>query len=152
MSWLSFLTGGAGSLVDSIGNAIDNNITSDEERLKLRNELVKLNQDFTLKAYEFQAKEDEITQKDRESARNRELEIIKAGGSSKILYVLIVLLFLFVMALTGWILTHDIPTGVNEMITLVLGGLLAKLTDIYGYYFGSSRGSALKDETIRKQA
>jgi len=148
MSWLNFLTGSAGSLVDSIGNAIDKNITSDEERLKLRNELVKLNQDFTLKAYEFQAKEDEITQKDRESARNREVELSKAGQSNHIMTALVIL----ALAGAGWVIWFLLNKDIREreLAFMILGFVIAIVKDIFGFYFGSSRGSAMKDEVIRK--
>lgn len=149
MSWLSFLTGGAGSLVDSIGNAIDNNVTSDEERMKLRNELVKLNQEFTLKAYEFQAKEDEITQKDRESARVREVELAKAGKANYTMVLLITIALIGTAWVIWFLLTNDIRE--RELAFMILGFLIAIVKDLYGYYFGSSRGSALKDDIIRKQ-
>ena len=38
----------------------------------------------------------------------------------------------------------------KEIILYVLGVLSAALTQVYSYYFGSSRGSARKDETIAK--
>lgn len=149
MSWLSFLTGGASGLVDSIGNAIDKNITSDEERLKLRNELVKLNQEFTLKAYEFQAKEDETTQKDRESARIRETELAKTGKQNYTMTVLVAIAMLG----TGWIIWFLLSKDIREreLAFMILGFVIAIVKDIFGYYFGSSRGSALKDDIIKKQ-
>jgi hypothetical protein len=38
----------------------------------------------------------------------------------------------------------------KEIILYILGVLSAVLTQVYSYYFGSSRGSARKDETISK--
>mgnify|MGYP000179603531 CR=1 FL=1 len=43
MGWISELfSSSVGSVVDSIGNAIDKNVTSEEERLALANELDKI--------------------------------------------------------------------------------------------------------------
>ncbi len=43
MSWITELfTSSVGSIVDSIGNAIDKNVTNDEERMVLQNELMKV--------------------------------------------------------------------------------------------------------------
>ncbi len=55
---------GATSLVSSIGSAIDNNVTSDEERLILRNELKKIESEFRLKFKELELRaEAEITKR-----------------------------------------------------------------------------------------
>jgi len=148
MGWLDFLTGGAGSLIEKVGNAIDQNVTSDEERLKLRNELAKAQQDFTLKALEFQVKADEVTQKDRETARQREVELAKAGQSNYTMTALVVLGFSGTAWVIWFLLNRDIRE--REIAFMILGFVIAIIKDIYGYYFGSSRGSAIKDETIRK--
>ena len=51
MSWLSeIFSSSAGAIVDSIGKAADSLITSDEERIQLKNELVKIQLEATLKA------------------------------------------------------------------------------------------------------
>lgn len=150
MSWLSFLTGGAGNLVDSIGNAIDKNITSDEERLKLRNELVKAQQDFTLKAMEFDKEQAAITEKDRESARIREVELAKAGKQNYTMSSLVILSLLGMGWVTWFIFTKDIRE--RDITMMIVGFLIAIVKDIYGYYFGSSRGSAAKDEILSKKA
>jgi len=53
MSWLSeIFSSSAGAIVDSIGKAADSLITSDEERIQLKNELVKIQLEATLKANE----------------------------------------------------------------------------------------------------
>ena len=53
MSWLSeIFSSSAGVIVDSIGKAADSLITSDEERIQLKNELVKIQLEATLKANE----------------------------------------------------------------------------------------------------
>ena len=53
MSWLSeIFSSSAGAIVDSVGSAIDKLVTSDEEKLQLKNELVKIQLEATLKANE----------------------------------------------------------------------------------------------------
>jgi len=53
MSWLSeIFSSSASAIVDSVGNAIDKLVTSDEEKLQLKNELVKIQLEATLKANE----------------------------------------------------------------------------------------------------
>ena len=53
MSWLSeIFSSSASAIVDSVGNAVDKLVTSDEEKLQLKNELVKIQLEATLKANE----------------------------------------------------------------------------------------------------
>ena len=149
MGWLDFLTGGAGALVTSIGDAIDKNVTSDEERLKLKNELAKLETDYKLKVYEFQVREDEITQKDREDARNREIELAKLGKHAYRQNILAAVAVLGMVALAWFALTKDIRE--RDIFLMIIGVAIAKINDIYGYDFGSSRGSAMKDEILSRR-
>jgi len=57
-----FFSSSVGSIVDSIGKAIDDTTTSDEERLTLRNELSKIQGEAVAKAGELEARfETELT-------------------------------------------------------------------------------------------
>lgn len=50
MSFLTNLfTGGVGSIVEKVGDAIHKNVTSDKERMALENEAAKAEQDFNVK-------------------------------------------------------------------------------------------------------
>jgi predicted CDP-diglyceride synthetase/phosphatidate cytidylyltransferase len=44
---------------------------------------------------------------------------------------------------------NPVPVTSNDAVMLVLGGLLARMGDIYGYYFGSSEGSQRKTELLK---
>jgi len=63
MSWIGELfSSSVGAVVDSIGNAIDKNVTNAEEKLVLRNALVKIQADAKAKEDEIDVKmEKEIT-------------------------------------------------------------------------------------------
>ena len=63
MSWFStMLSGGVDKIVDSVGNAVDSIVTSDEERLILRNELAKIQLDAKYKQEALEVQfEQEIT-------------------------------------------------------------------------------------------
>lgn len=73
MSWLSeIFSSSAGAIVDSVGSAIDKLVTSDEEKLQLKNELIKIQLDATLKANE-QANEAEVQITERWKSDNENL-------------------------------------------------------------------------------
>lgn len=42
-----------------------------------------------------------------------------------------------------------LPPGANEAILMLIGSLGTIVTQVYGYYFGSSVGSKLKDRGVR---
>lgn len=60
----TFFSSSVGAVVDSVGNAIDKLVTSDEERLALKNELAKIQ-------IEAQNKKDELNQKFEEQITAR---------------------------------------------------------------------------------
>ena len=54
MSWISdIFSSSAGAIIDSIGKTVDSLVTSDQERLALQNELVKIKLDADQKAQEI---------------------------------------------------------------------------------------------------
>jgi len=65
MSWISeIFSSSAGAIVDSVGKAADALITSDQERMQLKNELIKIQLEATLKANEQAiAMEGQITER-----------------------------------------------------------------------------------------
>lgn len=91
---------------------------------------------------------EEIAAGDRASARDRE---IKTGDkmTPRVLSVIVVAAW---VATQSILLFHIVDTSMRELVARVLGTLDSALILVLGYYFGSSAGSAAKDETIRKQA
>lgn len=65
MSWLTdIFSSSASAIVDSVGAAIDKLVTSDAEKLQLKNELVKIQLEATLKANEqANEAEEQITER-----------------------------------------------------------------------------------------
>ena len=70
MAWYSTLlkifSGTAGSVIDSVTNAVDKFVTTDEEKAKLKMELEKLIIEQQKIAFEFQKQMEELTQKREE--------------------------------------------------------------------------------------
>lgn len=52
----------------------------------------------------------------------------------------------------GTVLFVPVPGTVRDIVLVLIGALIASFKDVTGYFFGSSAGSAAKDETIRAQA
>lgn len=98
MSWISDLfNNSAGVIIDSVGNAIDKLVTSDEEKLQLKNELVKIQLEATLKANE-QANEAEAQITERWKSDNEHLVTRLVRPLS---YAWVILLFSSVVMMDG---------------------------------------------------
>ena len=71
MSWFTdIFTGGASQVIDSMGNAIDKLVTSDEEKIALRNELMKAQLEAKHKADELSLQmEGQITERWKSDTR-----------------------------------------------------------------------------------
>lgn len=93
----------------------------------------------------------ELTVKDRDSARVRDTEITKAGGHN---YRADILAALAVcgLVLCVWFVAKDssLPERAVNAIMFVAGVLAAAVRDVYGFEFGSSRGSKEKDDMLRE--
>ena len=91
MSWISELfSSSVGTVVDSIGNAIDKNVTNDEERMVLVNELAKIKADSKAKSEEIDVQfEKEITSRHQADMQS-DNKLSKNIRPASLIYLLIV--------------------------------------------------------------
>ena len=127
MNWLtSLFSSGASVVIDSVGKAIDNLVTSDEEKLKLKNELASEMNKFTLdmesKSNEF---EQEITKRWTSDNEHLVTRLVRP-----ISYVFVLVVFAVILFTDGNIGEFKI----NESYIPVIETLLATMTVAY---FGS---------------
>ena len=95
MSWFTdMFTSGASDLVDSVGNSIDKIVTSDEERLTLRNELESIGVAFKTKVAEFESAYQEQLTKRWESDNKSESWLAKNVRPLSLVYLMIVVTLL----------------------------------------------------------
>lgn len=80
----------AGDLIESIGKAVDDNITSDEERLTLKNDLEAMMVSFKLKMEEMAHKVEEERTKRWESDNNHGTTLAKNVRPLTLIYLLLV--------------------------------------------------------------
>jgi hypothetical protein len=67
-------------------------------------------------------------------------------------FLAIVVTFGFFGVIAWLMYAGKIDPGVKDILLVLLGALLASYKEITGYFFGSSSGSAKKDEVINAQA
>lgn len=112
-----------------------------EQMLQLKQAEIALKQRQEELGFQFE----ELTFKDRDSARQRE-SVVK-DNTNKILAYIVVGAFITMVAsiLMGWSKAESVMAG-----TLV-GYLSAKAEQVLAYYFGSTKGSADKTAIIARQ-
>jgi hypothetical protein len=126
----------SGKVFGKVKELIDEVVTTKEEKMTLH---IKLRELEMLHAQSMA--DSQIT--DVLSAREREVDALKSGGlnltQNMLAYIAIVAFFV----MTGYILANGIGTLEADESFIIgnLTGMAAAIAkDIYGYYFGSSRG------------
>lgn len=132
MSWItSLFSKGASTLVDSLGGAIDSLVTSDEEKLVLKNEMEKLvNANTEENNRHLEAAEKEITERHKTDmasdswlSKNIRPLCLAVLTSSTILFI--------------WITTYsDLTPTQFETLQEWKPLLVTLLTTVYIFYFG----------------
>lgn len=148
----------AGMAVEALGGVLGDDpeaIKRTVERGQLTGEqLAALKQaelDLKQKEMDMGFKFADLEVRDRESARNRDVELAKAGYRNKRGDIMFILAVLVISALV-WVVWKDpsINEYVKGIFTLVLGRFLGYLDNIYNFEFGSTRSAKTKDETINQ--
>lgn len=85
---------------------------------------------------------------DVQSARNRDMEFVKAGTRNYRADTMYVLSVVVVAALVVAVFKSELDEYAKGIITLVLGRFLGYLDNIYNFEFGTTRASKVKDDTI----
>ena len=86
---------------------------------------------------------EEIAFKDRDSARNREIQV--KDWTPRILAYGVTIGF---FGMLSFMLRREIPLANKDVLNIMLGAFASAWIQVVSYYFGSSAGSAKKDETI----
>lgn len=100
--------------------------------------------DFQKQMRELGISEEKLVYDDIANARGREIAV--RDWTPRILAFLVVVLG---AALEGWVITHGVPTGVDQVLAgRILGTIDAAIMLVLGYYFGSSIGSSESRQTL----
>jgi len=146
--------GSASTLIDSIGNAIDKNITNKGEREAIKLELQKEINRNTEALISEGNKELELHLKDLDSARNRESTIATSEHAPLINKIISPVLALLILGSTFlmwyFILFKDVPKEKEVLVSGIIGSLTTLSMGVVSYFFGSSQGSASKDKQLEK--
>ena len=125
-------------MVNSLGNQIRGNQPVDLAKLA----------ELEVKLAELKSTAEKNAVDDRKSARELEAKYADKGTVNYLQqflgYGAIFMLAFVIFALFRF----DIKPDVNNLLMIVVGGLLKIVYDLYGFYFGSSAGSDAKNTMI----
>jgi len=65
------------------------------------------------------------------------------------MYILAVIIIAGIFILLGVLLMHEIPTENKDLLNIVIGAFIASFSAVISYFFGSSKGSAEKNEMLK---
>jgi len=128
----------------SVGLEIINKVIPDPQaKLAAQERLLQMQQDKELKEEDFDIKREEIAAGDRDSARKRDIET-KDNVNRNLAYIIVgAFIGVIVATLAGYSKADSVLAGT------LIGYLSAKAEQVISYYFGSTRSSAQKNETIQ---
>lgn len=146
---------GASSLVEAVGTAIDKNTTSTAERMALDNEISKAKLQFEIESKALDLKRDEAYLADVDSARTNQSRVQESPNASWLAKNVQPLLAVALIALTFYLYwyvifsANAIDDKRKDIIVYILGALTTIVTQVVSFFFGSSKGSADKNEMLK---
>lgn len=152
----NLFSAGASSLVEAVGDAIDKNFTSDEERQELEFEISKATMQYDVEMATLGLSETKAYLADTSSARENQSRVQESEHASWLAKNVHSLLAVGIIGLTFfiyfWIINGHLSKisedGVKDIVIYILGALTTITTQVVAYYFGSSQGSKDKQRSI----
>lgn len=152
----NLFSSGAGNLVDAVGDAIDKNFTSDEERKELEVEEAKAAMQYKLQIKTLALDETKALLADTNSARDNQTRIQQSEHSSWLAKNVHSIMGMTIVAATFfmyiWIINLEpsklTNSGMKDIVIYILGALTTISTQVAAYYFGSSVGSKDKQKAL----
>lgn len=163
-NFLARLVGtGAGSLVEAVGEAIDRNTTTDEERRALEHELAKADRQYELEMARLGLQERQLLLADTNSAREHETRVQESEHASWLAKNVHPVLAIGILGLTFFMYWYIVfsdhsakvladSSQMKDIVIYILGALTTVATQVVSYFFGSSSGSADKSKVLHSLA
>lgn len=140
------LGSGASELIDSIKKiAVDTWHVSPEKAAQLDHEKQRIANELQMKVMSEVSRVVELENADRASAREREMAV-----KDKTPMIMAAVVTAGFFSIVWYMLVETIPVENQRILDMMLGSLMTAWTGIIAYYFGSSRGSAVKHELIER--
>ncbi len=144
------LRGAVGIINPTLGSVLDGALSPEDAIKQITAADVPPEDKIRAKEMILEAYEAEVT--DRIAARNREAQIAASGGNDVLFKTIgwsIAIAFCTIVA--GAVGLWEIPEGQQRLFDMAFGAVVAQMTAVVSYYFGSSFGSKQKTELLGKK-
>lgn len=144
------ISAGFGDIIKEVGVIVDNNITNKEEKAEIQ---AKIEEALTAKLIRMEELSNDVVAaylKDIADARSMQTNALKSDDKfvRRFVYWLAIFVIIAAFGMMTMILMNQLPEGSKEFAYLIMGNLTGALTTILAFFFGSTRGSEVKNETI----
>ena len=142
------LKGAASIVAPNLVNALEG-VSNVQEALKIVKDSTEIDGDTKIRLQEMALEAYEAEVSDRVSARQREATIALAGGSDilfKGIGISISIAFLVVVAAAVGL--WEVQESQQRLFDMGFGAVIAQMTAVVSYYFGSSFGSKQKTQML----
>jgi 23S rRNA maturation mini-RNase III len=133
--------------LDSVTTLISQFHLSPDEKLKANQAISDAAEKARTEAQQYEIQLATLAASDKISARNMQI-----GTKDRTPRVLAYVITIGFFSLLGFMALREVPTGSKDILNIMVGSLGAAWVSVVSFYYGSSAGSAAKDETIAKQA
>lgn len=147
----NLLAGGAGNLVEQVGNAVDKLTTTKGEKMQLELEQQKAEREFQVEMAKLDVEEEKNRLQDTQSARQMQTAALAQDDRFSKRFVAyltigsVILSFAYIFMITF----IDIPEKNQRFADTILGVIIGLIIgSIYTFWFGSSAGSGKKTEAL----
>lgn len=132
-----------GGFIKKVGDVVDRFVTSPDEKKKFKIEFEKLIHDQKAELYKLEIE-------DRNSAREREIEIAKTGRTDWLMYAAgITGLGTFILMVCAVIFMPDVTK--NSLFHQLMGIIEGVALTVFAYYFGTSKSSQEKTKILERK-
>lgn len=140
---------GAVSLINpTVGDLIKGKSTVEEALASIAGANVPVEDKIRIRELLIDAYEAEVS--DRIAARNREAAVAASGGSDTLFKVVgFGITGAFIVIVAGALGLWEIPEEQQRLYDMAFGAVVAQMTAVVSYYFGSSIGSKQKQHLMR---
>ena len=141
---------GIGEIIKPIGDIIDNVTTNKEEKAKAQAEIEKILTDKLTRMEELSNQVIVAYLQDVADARSLQKTAIASPDRfvRRFIYYLALVVLVAALAMMTLILTGEIPADNKEFAYMIMGSLTTSVATVLAYFFGSTKGSDSKNETI----
>ncbi len=144
---LNFIKQASEGLLGGIGNIISKFKGDPTKLAELEAELKKLALGHEEKMQELAQREVEANYKDKDSARSREVSLRNTiGVYTQNIAAMVVIGSLVSLSFIAFFTKIEIPN--RDIAMMLIGALITIVVNIFGYWFGSSQGSANKEAQL----